>query len=191
MTRLPGQIEMKSEKVVLPAALALAVLVLSSVAACTEDAPPNPRGPELLAPLKKDLKEALVAGMQDGPLNAVSVCKDQAPAIAASLSVDGVEMGRTSHKLRNPANAAPGWVDPILQSYLADNADRAPAIVSLSDGREGYVEPILLQPLCVTCHGKTLPPNLAARISEEYPDDQATGFDVGDLRGVFWVEYPR
>ena len=181
---------MNYDKSVMTATLAVMALLLASIAACSKE-PPPPRGPELLAPLKKDLKEALVAGMQDGPLNAVSVCKDQAPAIAASLSVDGVEMGRASHKLRNPANAAPDWVDPVLQSYLADNADRAPAIVSLSDGREGYVEPILLQPLCVTCHGKTLPPNLAARISDEYPEDQATGFEVGDLRGVFWVEYPR
>ncbi|MBT8088226.1 MAG: DUF3365 domain-containing protein [Gammaproteobacteria bacterium] len=178
------------DKTVMTATLAVMVLVLSSIAACSEDGPP-PRGPELLTPLKTDLKEALVAGMQDGPLNAVSVCKEQAPAIAASLSVDGVEMGRASHKLRNPANVAPDWVDPILQSYLAANGDRAPAIVSLPDGREGYVEPILLQPLCVTCHGKTLAPNLAARISDEYPEDQATGFEVGDLRGVFWVEYPR
>lgn len=166
------------------------LLVLSSIGACTAEAP-APRGPELLAPFKKNLKEALVAGMQDGPLNAVSVCKDQAPAIAASLSVDSVEMGRASHRLRNPANVAPEWVDPVLESYLAEGADRSPVVVSLPDGREGYVEPIMLQPLCVTCHGATLAPNLAAHISEAYPQDQATGFNVGDLRGVFWVAYPR
>jgi hypothetical protein len=171
--------------------LVLATLLLSSTAGCGSEEAQAPRGPELLAPLKKDLKEALVAGMQDGPLNAVSVCKDQAPAIAGSLSVDGVEMGRTSHRLRNPANAGPGWVKPVLQSYLADDTDRSAVVVSLPDGREGYVEPILLQPLCVTCHGKTLAPNLAAHINETYPEDQATGFEVGDLRGVFWVAYPR
>lgn len=171
--------------------LILATLLLFSTAGCDSEEAQPPRGPELLAPLKKNLKEALVAGMQDGPLNAVSVCKDQAPAIAESLSVDDVEMGRTSHRLRNPANAGPGWVEPVLQSYLADDTDRSPVVVSLPDGREGYVEPILLQPLCVTCHGKTLAPNLAALINETYPEDQATGFEVGDLRGVFWVAYPR
>lgn len=181
---------MHDEKLVIGIPLLLAALVLSVLAACASDTLP-PRGPELLAPLKQNLKEALVAGMQEGPLHAVSVCKDQAPAIAASLSLDGVKLGRTSHRLRNPANVSPDWVEPILQGYLADAEDREPAVVSLPGNRQGYVEPIVLQPLCVTCHGKTLAPNLAARINEEYPEDQATGFDVGDLRGVFWAEYPR
>jgi hypothetical protein len=75
-------------------------------------------GAELLAPLKIELKQALMAGMQSGPLSAISVCKDQAPAIAASLSVDGVEIGRTSHRLRNPANSASDWVDLILREFL-------------------------------------------------------------------------
>lgn len=147
------------------------------------------RGAELLAPFKKDLKQALVAGMQQGPLHAVTVCKDQAPAIAVSLSVDGVEMGRFSHRLRNPENTAPDWVSDIMNGYLQDGEPQATA-VSVTKNRVGYVEPIMLQPLCATCHGKTLAPELAAHIQEMYPQDQATGFDVGDLRGVFWVEYP-
>ncbi len=148
------------------------------------------RGAELLAPLKRELKKALMAGMQNGPLNAISVCKDQAPAIAASLSVDGVEIGRTSHRLRNPANSAPDWVDPVLKKYLGEESDRAPTVVSLENNRQGYIEPIVVAPLCLACHGETLEPDVAAHINEAYPEDKATGFDVGDLRGVYWVEYP-
>ncbi|MDX2412548.1 MAG: DUF3365 domain-containing protein [Woeseiaceae bacterium] len=147
-------------------------------------------GAELLVPLKKELKQALMAGMQNGPLSAISVCKDQAPAIAASLSVDGVEIGRTSHRLRNPANSAPDWVDPILKNYLGEESDRAPTVVSLENNRQGYIEPIVVAPLCLACHGKTLAPDVAAHINEAYPEDEATGFDEGDLRGVYWVEYP-
>jgi hypothetical protein len=33
--------------------------------------------------------------------------------------------------------------------------------------------------------------DLAVLIKEEYPEDEATGFSEGDLRGVFWVEYPE
>ena len=147
-------------------------------------------GAELLAPLKKELKQALMAGMQEGPLNAISVCKDKAPAITAALSGDGVEIGRTSHRLRNPVNAAPGWVTAEMQGYLSDAGDRAPRVIALPDNREGYVEPIVLQALCVACHGETLAPEIAAHIEEAYPEDEATGFEVGDLRGVYWVEYP-
>lgn len=106
------------------------------------------------------------------------------------MSRDGVRMGRTSHRLRNPANSSPEWVTPLLNAYLDNAADREPHSVKLSDARLGYVEPILLQPLCLTCHGETLASDITARIDELYPDDRATGFEVGDFRGLFWVEYP-
>ena len=147
------------------------------------------RGAGLLAPLKGELKQALMAGMQSGPLNAISVCKVQAPAIAASLSVEGVKIGRTSHRLRNPDNSAPDWVSPVLKKYLGDESDRAPVVVSLENNQEGYVEPIFIAPLCLACHGKMLEPDVLTHINEAYPEDEATGFDVGDLRGVYWVEY--
>ena len=109
---------------------------------------------------------------------------------ANALSGDGIRLGRSSHRLRNPANVAPAWVAPLLDDYVADSADRAPRVVALSAGRSGYVEPIGVQPLCLTCHGDAVPPEVTARIHELYPEDRAVGFDVGDLRGVFWVEFP-
>ena len=36
----------------------------------------------------------------------------------------------------------------------------------------------------------TIHPDIAASIDETYPDDQATGFAEGDLRGWMWVEAP-
>ena len=149
------------------------------------------RGAELLGPFKKELKEALIAGLGTGPEEAIGACKEQAPAIASSLSVDGVIVGRTSHRLRNPDNAAPDWVSPVLAAYLEAESARAPQVVVLADGRVGYVEPIVMQPLCLTCHGETLSDDIATRIEREYPRDEATGFAVGELRGVFWVEYPE
>jgi hypothetical protein len=62
--------------------------------------------------------------------------------------------------------------------------------VPLPDSRLGYVEPILVQPLCLTCHGDPLAPDIAARIDELYPEDRAVGYEIGDLRGVFWIEFP-
>lgn len=128
--------------------------------------------------------------MEQGPVRAISVCKEQAPAAADALSKDGVRLGRTSHRLRNPENTAPDWVVPVLESYLDDETNRAPTFVALPDGREGYVEALVTQPLCIACHGETLDPEVARQIQESYPDDKATGFEVGDLRGVVWAEYP-
>jgi hypothetical protein len=148
------------------------------------------RGAELLKPFKLELMQALQAGLAQGPAEAISACRIEAPQIAQSLSTDGVRMGRTSHRLRNPANTAPDWVTPVLDDYLADVAGRLPRRVDLPGGMHGYIEPIGIKPLCLACHGEALAPEVAVRIGELYPKDRATGFTEGDLRGVFWVEYP-
>ncbi len=171
------------------------MLVLSS-AACSSDVEladdaQLTRGAELLLPFKRDLKSALVSGLEEGPVSAIGVCKVQAPAIAERLSIDGVEMGRASHRLRNPANQGPAWIGGIMQDYLRSGSSRDPVAISLSGQRIGYAEPIVVQPLCLTCHGQALAPEVARHIEEAYPDDQATGFEIGDLRGVYWVEFPQ
>lgn len=150
---------------------------------------PATRGAELLAPFKADLKDALMAGMKEGPAAAIRVCSEQAPEIAASLSADGVEMGRSSHKLRNPDNAPPAWVAPVIDAYVAASGELEPRTVALADGRTGYAEPILTQPLCLTCHGTEIDPAIAEQIAASYPVDAATGFSAGEFRGVFWVEF--
>lgn len=171
------------------------LLAASLVPACTSDAPVPEAGDadpgaELLAPFKKDLKAALKAGMQEGVTNAVSVCKEQAPALADANSVDGVQMGRASHRRRNPGNTGPAWVGELVNDYVGQDGDWQPVSVTLDDGRRGYVEPIVVQPVCLACHGESLAPEVAEVIADEYPDDRATGFRAGDFRGVFWVEYP-
>lgn len=179
---------MNNVKLVITTGLALAALVISS-AALTQDAA-SATGAELLAPLKKDLKQALMAGMQEGPVHAIKACKDQAPEITNALAADGIQIGRTSHRLRNPDNTAPEWADVALKSYLNDETDRAPRVVPLANNREGYIEPITIKPLCLACHGSNLAPDVAEQIQAMYPEDEATGFELDDLRGVYWVEYP-
>ena len=150
---------------------------------------PATRGAELLGPFKSELMQALSSGMQEGPAAAIEVCSEVAPGIASSLSVDGVRMGRSSHKLRNPANVPPEWLEPLIAAYASGTGEMQPQTVALGDGRSGYAEPIRVQPLCLTCHGTELDPGIAAQIAENYPADEATGFGVGEFRGVFWVEF--
>jgi hypothetical protein len=166
------------------------MVLLAAGGARAGDGDAQSQGAAILAPFKQDLQAALKSGMATGVVAAVTVCQLQAPAIAAAYERDGVRVGRASHKLRNPANAAPGWVQPILDQYLTAPAERAPRVVPLPDSRTGYVEPIILQPLCTACHGDNLTRDVAQRINELYPDDQAVGFQPGELRGVFWAEYP-
>ncbi len=178
-----------------PARLLLVVLglVLAGAVATADSLAEKPdlaRGAELLAPFKRDLQQALRAGLAEGPIEAIDACHVKAPEIADARSRKGVRVGRTSDRLRNPANAAPDWVRPLLAAYSSEPSLRTPRAVALDDTRVGYVEPIVLQPVCITCHGETLAPVIESRLRELYPEDRAVGYTVGDLRGVFWIEFP-
>lgn len=140
-----------------------------------------------LAPLKNGLRAALQEALAEGPEHAIRVCRVEAPAIAAAASREGVRVGRTSHRLRNPANAPEPWMEPLLEHYVSQPEDREPRLRDLGDGRFGYVEPIDTQAPCLTCHGAVIAPEVAARLAELYPEDRATGFAVGELRGLFWA----
>ena len=169
----------------------LFVVLVAVMGAAHANETPLERGAELLLPFKKEMKSALIAGLEQGPEEAISVCRERAPEIADSLMQDGIRLGRSSHRLRNPANAAPDWVRPLMQMYLDDDKIPGPTIVGLADDQWGYVEPIATQPLCLACHGEALAPSIAEQIEALYPEDRATGFKADELRGVFWLEFPR
>lgn len=145
-----------------------------------------------LGPLKKGLMGALQTAMAaEGPAGAVTACQLEAPKVAAAARTAEVKVGRSSHKLRNPQNAPAPWLAPLVDGYAkAGSTKGAPQVVPLDDGRFGYVEPIYLGGLCLTCHGaaEQIPDEVEAKLAELYPTDQATGFAAGDFRGVFWVE---
>jgi hypothetical protein len=172
----------------------VASIITTGLGATAYGAEPDPkllvRGAEIILPFKQQLKQALQQGMTDGPDAAVDVCHLEAPAIAQSLTTDDIRLGRSSHKLRNPANAPSDWMDQVINTYLDAPEAQQPVVLSIADGRFGYAEPITTQPLCLTCHGENIAPAIQAQITEFYPNDQATGFRVGELRGIFWAEFP-
>ena len=99
----------------------LSTLLAISLVACSQSSPEPDRdaeGSALLAPFKADLKAALMQGMEGGPAGAIEVCRTAAPGIADALSVDDVRMGRSSHRLRNPANVPPDWLAPLIEQWV-------------------------------------------------------------------------
>jgi len=150
------------------------------------------RARSTLAPFKEQLLDALMGTLAEAsPAEAIHVCRERAPEIAAQLSVNGVRMGRTSHKIRNPAHAPEPWVQPLLAAYLEEPTITKPRAVYIDDSTLGYVEPIYVMPFCLSCHGPSIEPELLEEIQSIYPQDQATGFKANDLRGLFWVTMPR
>ncbi|MCG6948224.1 MAG: DUF3365 domain-containing protein [Acidobacteria bacterium] len=139
----------------------------------------------LAAEMMGELTAALDAG---DPTAAIGVCKDKAPNVAAHVSgMYGVKIGRTSYRLRNPANVAPKWAEEYVSELVDD-----PTFVAGPNGELGALLPIRLKAECQMCHGpaEEIDDGVMAAISDVYPNDLATGFVEGDLRGWFWVEAP-
>jgi hypothetical protein len=149
------------------------------------------RAAAAVADLRTQLLGALTRALARGPEAAIDACRVEAPRIAERVATSGVAVGRTSHRLRNPANAPEPWMVPLLDEFRAaapqPGAWRA---VDLGPRGTGYVEPIVLQPMCATCHGEAVEPALLERIRALYPSDAAVGFRVGELRGMFWAVEP-
>jgi hypothetical protein len=154
---------------------------------------PEQRARQAIKALGGALKKELMQAMARGPDRAIDVCRVKAPQIARQLSTGGLEIGRTSHRLRNPNNTPRPWVRPLLDAMREVKPEPGSVrTVELRGGKAlGVVQPIFTQPLCLTCHGKQLAPPIAAAIKRAYPGDRATGFAAGDLRGLFWVEVQR
>src|SRR5690606_8583150 len=55
-----------------------------------------------------------------------------------------------------------------------------------------YMRPIVVQARCLACHGERerLAPTVRSLLDERYPNDEATGYRVGDLRGMVSVRVP-
>lgn len=123
---------------------------------------------------------------ENGHAAAVTACQLQATDIAAAVAGEhDVEIGRTSHRLRNGSNQPPYWAVDYVQEV------RTEPVLLLSDANEvAELTPIPLAAPCLSCHGAEdeLAEGVPGRLAELYPNDEATGFAEGDIRGYFWIQ---
>lgn len=149
--------------------------------------------------LADSMKKALMAAMQDGgPVEAVSVCKLIAPTLAAEISKQhGLDIRRTSLKVRNQDNEADGWETDVLQRFETRlTSGEAIQKLSFSEKVESDKAPaqwrmmkaIPTDKVCLSCHGNKIAPPVQAVLDQHYPNDMATGFKLGDIRGAFTVK---
>ncbi|HEY6006606.1 MAG TPA: DUF3365 domain-containing protein, partial [Anaeromyxobacter sp.] len=107
--------------------------------------------------------------------------------------VAGVEVGRTSARLRNPDNAPPAWARAYVEGTDGRKAaDVRPAAFDLGD-RVGLLRPIEIRRRCLGCHARRedLSAGTRAWLARSYPEDRALGYALGDLRGFWWAEAPK
>lgn len=170
-------------------ALLLAV-TLTGATAIAQDDPLLDKSRAVTAEFASRMQAALQQGMaSSGTVGAIGVCKDIAPDIAARLSAEsGAVVSRTSLKVRNPENAAEAWQEDVLRDFESGSSQEFFERTGQSGAR--YMRAIPTGGLCLNCHGTVLPPEVSARLKEAYPDDQAIGYYLGDIRGAFSVVWP-
>jgi hypothetical protein len=72
------------------------------------------------------------------------------------------------------------------------NIPETKIVRSMSAKEIHFFKPILLQPLCLNCHGtpgKQIQNSTLAKIQLLYPGDQAFDYREGDLRGVWHIVF--
>lgn len=188
-------------KVSLGVGLALALIAANGLAA---EPPVNPNVDAakgvikaFSTQLKSELKAAIEKG---GPVEAIAVCKDRAPAIAEEVGKQsGWQVGRVSLKPRNGELGTPDdWERGVLEEFAQRKANGEDLqgiahaeVVATEGGSEfRFMKAIPTGEPCLACHGQSIAPEVVEAIDENYPDDQARGFSQGDLRGAFSLVKP-
>lgn len=135
---------------------------------------------------------------QGGPVAGIEICQKVAQPLTREISEQNPDarVSRTALRARNPANAPDEQSRAVLERWVSlraageelPEADRHESTESVIIHR-----PILTGALCLQCHGNTAYFNrdLKDTLAEYYPDDRATGFEEGELRGAFRIEFPK
>jgi hypothetical protein len=142
--------------------------------------------------LRSQLMGALKAG---GPLLALDVCQKAAPAIAQEVGARaGATVWRTSLKARNPRGTPDAWERLVLEQFDARRAAGEDPTTIEASARTAtgfrYMKAIPMAEPCAQCHGAIVAPEVAAKIAALYPQDRATGFAPGTLRGAVSITWP-
>ncbi|RHX85525.1 Tll0287-like domain-containing protein [Leptospira stimsonii] len=148
---------------------------------------------KLIGDFQVDLQKNLQTAIQkQGVVAALEVCKTISPQKEEEIKQEfpAIRIRRVSEKPRNPNHKPEEWEARIFKEWAeAIQTGMPPYTVILSEPSGiKILKPIVLEnPTCLKCHGgpKDIFPGVAKKIAELYPNDQATGYKLGDLRGAF------
>ena len=119
------------------------------------------------------------------------VCRPVGMRAVAIGKENGWQVRQVASKFRNPdhapASAQERDVIDLFHRHPEINGLWEPATAEQGAGLN-YYRRINVEPSCLACHGTKA--SRPAFIKDNYPDDKAFGFKVGDLRGMYAVHLP-
>ncbi|WP_026950603.1 Tll0287-like domain-containing protein [Algoriphagus mannitolivorans] len=155
--------------------------------------------------ITQEAQQNLITKLQNaiaekGIPGAVEYCKVNAlPILEEVGKKHGVTVKRVSNRFRNPADQPDSDEAPILEAYEY-NAENGlsidPNLQKLENGEVLLYTKAIIIPggLCLNCHGdpgKDISAETLQTLESLYPQDQAKGHKVGDLRGMWAVRFPK
>ncbi|MCB0372460.1 MAG: DUF3365 domain-containing protein [Muricauda sp.] len=157
---------------------------------------PKEMGMKYALETKKVLGKNLMGTIQNkGVEEAVVFCNEQAYPLTDSMSTNfNARIKRVSDKPRNPENAANTTELAHIETFkdqVAAGGSIEP-ILTEEDGKVYFYYPIVTNSMCLNCHGtpgKTIQPQVVQHLSQLYPDDKATGYDVDEVRGIWSIVF--
>ncbi len=137
------------------------------------------------------LLQNVAAAIQKGGTDyAVDFCNINAVSITDSVADKlKVHIQRLSNKNRNTANAIETQMDSLAWQKI--QLDKTPFVERSKAGDIFYYKPISIgMPTCVKCHGSKTDISESTQkiIAQKYPNDKATGYKMGDLRGMWKIK---
>lgn len=147
----------------------------------------------LVQKLGSELKTQMLSG---GPIAALHFCSQNALSLTEQIAKkSGTSIKRVSTQNRNPVNAATSEEKTLLNQWqtMLKNGETLPAyaLTKRVNGETVYYKPIVINnETCLKCHGDVAGDSpLGKAIKETYPEDHATGYKMGDLRGMITVSF--
>lgn len=148
--------------------------------------------------LRTNLQTAIQSG---GISNALPFCSLAASPLTASMAEKhGVTLRRVTHKARQPSGKASEPELALLTHFeslmtaASITNPPPPVVTNLVPGTLTFFAPIVIgAELCLKCHGEPGTDIAQADldvIRKLYPQDEATGFKLGQLRGAWRIDFP-
>ena len=145
----------------------------------------------------KTLKGKLTAAVEKGGLqNGINTCNKIAQKLMDSLSNKyNVQIKRTTLKLRNPDDKPEQDEIDVLITYdkqIKSGKIAKPSAKKLNNGNVRVYIPIMVDKVCLNCHGKIgedIKASNYSLIKKHYPNDEAIDYSDGDLRGIWSITY--
>lgn len=150
----------------------------------------------LVKTLGKNMKMKMKSG---GLIPALNFCSNEAYALTNEVNQKlpkGVSVKRISAQSRNPLNTPSQSELQVLESLeklKSLNVVLPKGVVQkVTEKTFKYYKPLLIKkPVCLQCHGNIVNEDVKNAIASKYPNDKATGYKFGDLRGAVVVTIDR